>query len=406
MVKKAFLLLVIFIFSVFIIPDAKHLPSSAFSQDQAGPQMEGQEPLQGASRPEADGSQKPSTSVESKKQQTSRLFVKTCPENARVRVINIRPKFQQGMQLKPGKYHMEVSAPGYELKKKWIQVAGGEDKHLNIHLVKVKAPSISDPKEKAFTNSLNMKFVYIKPGTFMMGSPPHELGRDEDEAQHQVTLTQGFYLAITEVTQGQWQKVMGSNPSHFKHCGDNCLVESVSWDDCQAFIQRLNQREKTDKYRLPTEAEWEYACRAGTITDIYTGPMKALGGNNAPALDKVGWYGGNSCAVYEGAFDCSTWSERQYECPRCGTHPVAAKKPNAWGLYDMLGNVWEWCQDWYKESLAGPVTDPTGPSSGDFRVCRGGSWDSFALGCRAATRFNEEPDYKDHLMGLRLAASP
>jgi formylglycine-generating enzyme required for sulfatase activity len=391
MVRRVVFLLLAFIVSAFIIPDAKHASSGAFSQDQAGPQTEGAELHQRGSCPKADASQNLSADVGSKKQQTSGLFVETRPENARVRVLNIRPKFHQGMLLKPGKYHVEVSAHGYELEKKWIEVAAGEDRHLNIHLVKVKAPDTSGLQEKAFTNSIGMRFVYIEPGTFMMGSPPNELGRADDEEQHLVTLTQGFYLAITEVTQGQWRCVMGDNPSDFKHCGDNCPVESVSWDDCQAFIQRLNQREKTDKYRLPTEAEWEYACRAGSKTELYTGSMKLLGGNNAPALDEIAWYGGNSCAEYEGAFDCSTWSERQYACPRCGTHPVAGKN-----------NVWEWCYDWYEESAAGRVTDPRGPSSGEDRVVRGGSWDSVALGCRAATRYSEVPDYKDHLMGFRL----
>ena len=405
MVKKRILLLLAFIAGVFIIGSTRHAPSGGtedYAGKSAGPRTETPEFHPKESLPNANASQKPFPDIGSDKQQTGRLFVETRPENARVRVLNIRPKFHQGMVLKPGKYHIEVSAAGHELEKKWIEVAAGEDRHLNIHLVKAKAPDTSGPKEKAFTNSIGMRFVYIEPGTFMMGSPPNELGRDDDEEQHQVTLTRGFFLAITEVTQGQWRRIMGDDPSYFKHCGNDCPVESVSWDDCQAFIQRLNQQEKTDRYRLPTEAEWEYACRAGSKTELYTGSMKVLGGNNAPALDEIGWYGGNSCAEYEGAFDCSSWSERQYACPRCGTHPVARKKPNAWGLYDMPGNVWEWCHDWYEESFVGPVTDPTGPSSGDFRVCRGGSWDSFALGCRAAARFSEVPDYKDHLMGFRL----
>jgi formylglycine-generating enzyme required for sulfatase activity len=251
-----------------------------------------------------------------------------------------------------------------------------------------------------------MKFVLIEPGTFMMGSPDSESGRADDEEQHQVTLTQGFYLGVTEVTQGQWGCIMGNNPSYFKHCGNDCPVETVSWNDCQAFIQRLNQNEKTDKYRLPTEAEGEYACRAGSQTELYTGSMKVLGGNNAPALDEIAWYGGNSCVKYDGAFDCSAWPEKQYACPGCGTHPVSKKEANAWGLYDMLGNVWEWCQDWYVEYAAGHVTDPSGPSSGESRVCRGGSWDSLALGCRTAARYDETPDYKDNLMGFRLAMTP
>jgi formylglycine-generating enzyme required for sulfatase activity len=336
-----------------------------------------------------------------------RLFVETDPQNARVRVLNIRPKFYQGMALKPGKYHVEVSASGYGLEKKWIEVTAGQDRHLKFRLIETEVAETTSPRGKIFVNAMGIKFVFIEPGTFMMGSPIGEPGRADDEEQHQVTLTQGFYLAVTEVTQGQWRRIMGGNPSYFADCGDDCPVETVSWDDCQEFIRRLNKSEKTDKYRLPTESEWEYACRAGSKTELYTGPMEVLGGNNAPALGKIAWYGGNSCAEYEGAVDCSGWPEKQEPCSRCGPHPVAGKMPNAWGLFDMLGNVWEWCQDWYEEKYpAGPVTNPSGPSTGDDRVCRGGSWDGYAAGCRAATRYSEEADYKDRLMGLRLAMTP
>ena len=154
-------------------------------------------------------------------------------------------------------------------------------------------------------------------------------------------ICKNLFCKTTEVTQGQWKTVMGSNPSTFSACGSNCPVEQVSWDNCQEFIQRLNQKEGTSKYRLPTEAEWEYACRAGT-----TGPY-------AGDLDSMGWYDGNS-------------GRR--------THLVGQKKPNAWGLYDMHGNVWEWCSDWYGEDTSGSITDPEGPSSGPSRVLRGGSW--------------------------------
>ncbi len=413
MVKKEVFLLLALIVSVFTTGIAIYAPHGAvqaFAQDDVGKETglrpEGRKSAQEERSQKGDRPVTPPPEVGSEKQQIGRLFVQTDPENARVRVLNIRPKFYQGMELNPGNYHIEVSAPGYALKKKWVKVAAGEEKQMKIRLVKIKAADTIPQRGKALTNSIGMKFVYIEPGTFMMGSPSSELGRDDDEQQHQVTLTQGFYMAVTEVTQGQWRSIMGDNPSYFKYCGNDCPVETVSWKSCQEFIQRLNQKEKTDKYRLPTEAEWEYACRAGSKTEIYTGSMKVLGGNNAPALDEIAWYGGNSCAEYEGAFNCSGWSERQYACPRCGTKPVARKKPNAWGLYDMLGNVWEWCQDWSKDYAPGCVTDPTGPPSADFRVCRGGSWDSFALACRAAARFDEEPDWKDNLIGFRVTMTP
>jgi len=223
---------------------------------------------------------------------------------------------------------------------------------------------------KTFTNSIGMTFVQIPSGTFMMGSPSDEPNRFSDETQHRVTLTQPFYLETTEVTQGQWKAVMGSNPSRFSSCGVDCPVEQVSWNDCQDFIQKLNQREGNGTYRLPTEAEWEYACRAGTTAPYYTD------------LDQAGWYSGNS---------------------GIRTHPVAQKTPNAWGLYDMHGNVWEWCQDWYGGYPGGSVTDPKGPSSGPGRVFRGGCWLNSAGGCRSAGRGFDSPGYRDSGLGFRVA---
>ncbi|MDF1591102.1 MAG: SUMF1/EgtB/PvdO family nonheme iron enzyme [Desulfobacterales bacterium] len=210
---------------------------------------------------------------------------------------------------------------------------------------------------KKIQNSLGMEFVYIRPGSFTMGSPANESGRDDDEKQHQVTLTKGFYLQTTEVTQGQWQAVMGNNPSNFKNCGESCPVESVSWNDAQAFIQKLNQQDGSDVYRLPTEAEWEYAARAGSATAFANGDISKTGCEYDANLDAMGWYCGNS---------------------KDTTHKVAQKKSNAWGLYDMHGNVWEWCQDWYGDYSSGSVTDHSGQSSGSSRVLRGGSWDDGA----------------------------
>ncbi len=189
---------------------------------------------------------------------------------------------------------------------------------------------------KPITNSIGMTFVLIPAGTFQMGSPAGEAGRDDDERQHQVTISRPFYLQTTEVTQGQWQKVMGSNPAHFNKCGKDCPVESVSWNDAQEFIRKLNQMEKTDTYRLPTEAEWEWACRAKSTGRFSFGDSEA-------GLKDYAWFDKNSAAK---------------------TQPVGQLKPNAWGLYDMHGNVWEWCRDWYGRYPAGPVTDPKGPVKG------------------------------------------
>ena len=262
--------------------------------------------------------------------------------------------------------------------------------------------ALSKDKQEIKTTSIGMKFVYIPPGTFMMGSPLVESGRDNDEKQHRVTMTKGFYMQTTEVTQSQWETVMGSNPSYFKNCGDDCPVEQVSWNDVQKFISKLNQMEKSDKYRLPTEAEWEYACRAGSTAAVYTGNLLINGKNNAPALNGIAWYGGNSCVAYSGGYKCSEWKERQYSCSNCGTHPVAVKKPNSWGLYDMIGNVWEWCQDRKYYNPSDYVTEPTGSSKSLIRVSRGGSWISLARYCRSGNRCEFTPNYRNLYLGFRL----
>ena len=238
---------------------------------------------------------------------------------------------------------------------------------------------------RTFTNSIGMKFVLIPTGSFMMGSPPDEPGRGDDERQHRVTLTKGFYMGVTEVTQRQWRQIMGNNPSHFQDCGADCPVEFVSWNDCQEFVQRLNQSEVGNRYRLPTEAEWEYACRAGSITGFANGSITQTGCGHDANLDVMGWYCGNSGKK---------------------PHPVAQRKPNAFGLYDMHGNIWEWCQDWYGIYPSGHVSNPTGPSSGSCRVLRGGGWHEDVEGCRSAIRVGRSPGSRAGTIGFRLARTP
>jgi formylglycine-generating enzyme required for sulfatase activity len=235
------------------------------------------------------------------------------------------------------------------------------------------------------TNSIGMRFQLIPAGEFLMGSPDsdRDAGRDE-KPQHRVRITRPFYLGVYPVTQSQWLSVMDRNPSRFKG-PDNPPVEMVSWNDCQEFIYRLNERrdERGNVYRLPTEAEWEYACRAGSTT-IYSF------GDSADSLRDYGWYLNNSGG------------------PRTGsTYPVGQKKPNAWGLYDMHGNVLEWCQDWYDSEYyaASPINDPTGPLSGSDRVNRGGGWYDHARLCRSAYRYRDTPDYRSNSLGFRLAFS-
>ena len=240
----------------------------------------------------------------------------------------------------------------------------------------VSSGRVATPSGRTYTvPSINYKMVYISPGTFMMGSPSNEPKRDSDEKQHRFTLTKGFYIGITEVTQGQWRKIMGNNPSRFIR--DNLPVEMVSWNDCREFIRKLNSKEGGSKYRLPTEAEWEYACRAGSKTMFCFGDSDSRLGDYA-------WYSNNSSSK---------------------THSVAQKKPNAWGLYDMQGNVREWCQDWYGDYPSGHVRDPEGPSSGSDRVERGGSWSSDARPCRSANRYYFTPVVRSLLLGFRLARS-
>jgi len=321
------------------------------------------------------------------------LYVTTQPAGATIRLMNSKDKFKQGMELAAGKYQIRVEKSGYTATSKWVTVAANQKSKVTV--------TLNSPG--GLNNSLGMKFKWIKPGTFMMGSPSTEEGRDIDEYLHKVTLTKGFYMQTTEVTQGQWRKVMGSNPSHFDRCGDNCPVENVSWIDVQKFMTKLKNKDGKN-YALPTEAEWEYACRAGSKKAIYTGNLQITGLNSGPQLDPIAWYGGNSCASYRGATECSEWSGTQYKCQHCGVQPVARKKPNAWGLYDMLGNVWEWTSDWYNNipDDASYVTNPKGPPAGTHRIIRGGSWFSGAAHCRSAFHDRSKPNVPSNGVRVRL----
>ena len=234
----------------------------------------------------------------------------------------------------------------------------------------VVARKTGDVRTITLPGGAKMEMIYVAPGSFMMGSPESEEGHDDDEKQHHVTLTKGFWLGKYEVTQAQWKSVMGNNPSHFK--GDDLPVENVSWYDCQEFIRKVNAQLNCGA-RLPTEAEWEYACRAGT-----SGPYAGGG------LDSMGFYRDNS-----------GWK----------THPVGRKIPNPWGFYDMHGNVWEWCNDWSSDYPSGSVIDPAGPASGVKRVLRSGSWNYFAGSCRSADRDLWKPGTRNSNRGFRLCCS-
>jgi formylglycine-generating enzyme required for sulfatase activity len=242
------------------------------------------------------------------------------------------------------------------------------------------------PKE--FTNAIGMKLVLIPAGEFLMGSPADEKDRSNDETQHKVRITKPFYMGTTEVTQAQWKAVMGNNPSQFQ--GDNLPVETVSWNDCQEFLKKLSAKEgKT--YWLPTEAEWEYACRAGTNSRFSFG-------NDDGDLHKYGNYCDKSNT---NGFD---WQDKEHDDGHDKTAPVGSYKPNSWGLYDMHGNVWEWCQDLYVEDYykSSPAADPTGPTQSAFRVLRGGCWTFFPRLCRSSSRRRIDPDYRGSSIGFRV----
>jgi formylglycine-generating enzyme required for sulfatase activity len=239
---------------------------------------------------------------------------------------------------------------------------------------------------------------WIPPGRFLMGSPRDEAGRRDNEGpQHEVTIAQGFWMFETPCTQALWVVVMGENPSEFR--SPTRPVEQVSWDDCRSFVERLNARLEGLVLSLPSEAQWEYACRARTTTATYVGELYILGQYNAPVLDEIAWYGGNCGVEFEldNGWAAAGWPEKQYEFSRGGSHPVGLKKSNGWGLCDMLGNVWEWCADGYRSYGSAESEASAG------RVLRGGSWSVIAGHVRAACRDWSAPGNRSDDVGFRCA---
>ena len=269
-----------------------------------------------------------------------------------------------------------------------------------------------DTKTITLPGGATMELVWCPPGSFTMGSPVSEQGRFDSEVQHPITLMKGFWLGKYEVTQRQWESVMGTNPARFQ--SPDRPVEQVSWEDCQVFIRAVRRASPELAVRLPTEAEWEYACRAGTETALPNGRNLIIyGENNGPALDDIAWYGGNSSVGFElsNGFDTANWKEKQHPGGFAGTHPVGLKAANAWGLHDMIGNVLEWCSDWYSADSRGAV-DPENTSSPQtfengvmYRVYRGGSWSYSARFCRSASRSGDQPSSRSGNLGFRLCCS-
>jgi formylglycine-generating enzyme required for sulfatase activity len=268
-----------------------------------------------------------------------------------------------------------------------IRLEGGNNAHTRVWFDNVKVyrgdyPSHElngglngVPDGNTITNTIGMEFVPIPPGEFEMGSPSDEEGRWSAEGPvHHVNIGKAFYMGRYEVTQKQWRAIMGDNPSRFT--GDDLPVEQVSWYEVREFIKKLNEKESTDKYRLPSEAEWVYACRAGTTTRY------SFGGDESN-LGEYAWYDDNSGDK---------------------THPIGQKQPNSLGLYDMHGNVWEWVQDIWHSNYNGAPTDGSAWESGDgtFRVFRGGGWSFLAANCRSAIRFFIDPGGRSSYLGFRL----
>ncbi len=277
------------------------------------------------------------------------------------------------VELPLGQYKIRVEKPDCDSFEESVNLRQAYTLHVQLQCVD---PTPTPQQESAagtvwYDPVADMEFVWIPSGSFQMGCVSGIDCSSDEKPVHRVTLD-GFWMGRTEVTQAQWQRIMGNNPSGFK--GDNNPVEKVSWNDAQTFISQLNRKAGPTLYRLPTEAEWEYAARAGTQT------MYSFGSDSSRSGDYA-WYWNNSDKK---------------------THPVGQKLPNSWGLYDMHGNIWEWCQDWYGEYSANPQTNPTGYSGGSERVLRGGSWLYESRYVRSAYRRFNAPSYRYDYVGLRL----
>ena len=317
------------------------------------------------------------------------LFVNPDPDDARIRILNIVPKYKRGIKLKSGRYHIEVSKSGYEKVKKWITI-DDMDKSIEISLKRRNVQQAYFYSTNTYTDPVTgMNFVDVKGGCYEMGDTFGD-GKNDEKPVHKVCVDD-FYIGIYEVTQRQWKKIMGNNPSKFKSCGYSCPVEYVNWDDVQKFIGKLNNQ--TGKhFRLPTEAEWEYAARSGGKKEKYSG------GNYVNA---VAWYKDNSGKK---------------------THRVGLKKANGLGIYDMTGNVGEWCFDrydekyynklslnkaseaWYDECDSNEelINNPIGPPKGSYRVVRGGGWNNSARDTRVTNRDRSRPNVRYNNLGFRL----
>ena len=286
---------------------------------------------------------------------------------------------QRSEEVRKAKEETERKAKAEEERKRQEEVKRAKEEAEKKRAEEQKKREIP----KTYTNSLGMEFVLVEAGEFMMGAVPQDKkAYVYEEPQHKVRITEPFYIGKFPVTQEEWEKVMGNNPSYFQKAGKKAPVETVSWNDCQEFIKKLGKKEgKT--YRLPTEAEWEYAARGGGAAGSYVYTY----GDDAGKLGDYAWYDDNSSGT---------------------THPVGQKKPNSIGLYDMMGNVWEWCEDCFDEDFYknSPSADPKGVENDEYRSIRGGSWYYFARNSRLSYRNNYDPDNRNFSFGVRLVLLP
>ena len=353
---------------------------------------------------------KPASGSESVMQQKQSLIIRYTPSTATVLVDNKMVRGNNGVAktiLPVGQHSYIVACDGYESEEGMVKLKASAPSNLQITLIRESvgagivnqqqsenqqlsntyvasssnnssgSPSVASGSNAIsipVKDGISIEMVKVEAGTFMMGATPEmEKPNSDEKPLHQVTLINDYYMGKYEVTQALWEAVMGSNPSYFK--GDNLPVEKVSWNDCQEFISKLNSLTGR-KFRLPTEAEWEYAARGGKKSRGY----QYSGNSN---ITDVAWYDGNSGK----------------------THPVGTKQANELGIYDMSGNVHEWCSDWYGSYSSSSQTNPTGADSGSFRVFRGGGWGIYARGCRLSYRYIFTPDDRRSYLGLRLALS-
>ncbi len=276
---------------------------------------------------------------------------------------------------------------------------------------------------------LDMDYVLIPAGHCKIGSPDIELGRNIDEELHRIELTKTYYMQATQVTHAEWEALMQTRPWRFTKAGNDSPVERVTWFDALEYCNRLSELEHLGKvydltsirrrddgsiqsanvetdmkqpgFRLPSEAEWEYACRAGSSTAIYTGELEVRGAFDGPELDSIAWYAGNSGVNYGDAYDSSGWANKQFEHTKAGPHGVGQKRPNELGLYDMIGNVWEWCWDRYRKF----PNQSSKEKKRAERVFRGGAWNSQVSNCRAAARCKIHPSKRASILGFRPVRS-